>query len=90
MKQRLLIAAVLAAAMLSPRGHSKSPGGVSLAVVREDTNAIVSWPYPSTGFGLEFATKLSTANWQPAAVTTVSNNGQWAVITPVVACGNNL
>jgi hypothetical protein len=58
-------------------------GGVTLAIVQEDTNAIVSWPYPSTGFGLEFATNLSTTNWQPAAGTSVSNNGHWAVTTPV-------
>jgi len=57
-------------------------GGVTLAVARDQTNAIVSWPYPSTGFGLEFSTKLGTADWQPAAGTSVSNNGRWVVTAP--------
>ena len=84
MKQRVFIATLTASAiLLSPRCHSEPPGGVVLAVVREDTNAIVSWPYPSTGFGLEFATNLSATNWQPATGNSVSNNGHWAVTTPV-------
>ena len=84
MKQRLFIATLMASAiLLGPRCHSEPVGGVTLAVVREDTNAIVSWPYPATGFGLEFATNLSTTNWQQATGTSVSNNGRWAVTTPV-------
>jgi hypothetical protein len=71
------------AILFSPRCHSEPMGGVTLAVVREDTNTIVSWCYPSTGYGLEFATNLSATNWQPAAGTSVSNNGQWAVTTPM-------
>ena len=76
MKQRLFIATLMASAiLLSPRCHSEPPGRVVLTVVREDTNAIVSWPYPSTGFGLEFATNLGATNWQAATGTSVSNNG---------------
>src|SRR5260370_10594419 len=84
MKQRLLNASLMAAAIfLSPWCRSEPMGGVTLAVLRDHTNAIVSWPYPSTGFRLEFSTNLSTTDWQPAAGTSVSNNGRWAVTAPV-------
>ena len=84
MKQRLFIATLIASAIfLSARCHGEPVGGVMLTIGQQDTNAIVSWPYPSTGFGLEFATNLSATNWQPAAGTSVSNNGHWAVTTPL-------
>src|SRR5260370_21018216 len=84
MKRQLLTASLVASAMLlSPWCRSEPIGGVTLAVLRDHTNAIVSWPYPSTGFRLEFSTNLSTTDWQPAAGTAVSNNGRWAVTAPV-------
>ena len=84
MNQPLLNAPLMAAAIfLSPRCQSEPIGGVPLTIVRDNTDAIVSWPYPSTGFGLEFSTNLSTTNWQPAAGTSVSNSGRWAVTTQV-------
>src|SRR5947199_3754885 len=84
MKQPLLNASLVASAIfLSTWCHSEPMGGVPLTVVRDNTNAIVSWPYPSTGFELESSTNLSTTNWQPAAETSVSNGGRWAVTTPV-------
>src|SRR5258708_35233853 len=84
MKRQLLNASLVASAMfLTPWCQSEPMGGVTLAVLRDRTNAIVSWPYQSTGFGLEFSTILSTTNWQPAAGTAVSNNGRWAVTRPV-------
>jgi hypothetical protein len=83
MKQRLFVATFTASAILLSLGcHSEPIGGVTLAVARADTNAILSWPYPSTGFGLAFATNLSTTNWQPATGSSVSNNGHWTVTTP--------
>ena len=57
-------------------------GGVTLAIAGTNTNALVSWPYPSRGSGLEFATNLSTTNWQPTTMTSVSNSGRWAVTAP--------
>jgi hypothetical protein len=71
------------AVLLSTWGHSEPSARVPLAVAYNKTNVIVSWPYPSTGFGLEFSTNLSMANWQPAAGTSVSNNGRWEVTAPV-------
>ena len=84
MKKSLLNLPIMAAAIfLSTWGHSEPSARVPLAVVHNNTNAIVSWPYPSTGFGLEFSTNLSTPDWQPAAGTSVSNNGRWEVTAPV-------
>src|SRR6266513_6035648 len=84
MKKSLLNLPIMAAAIfLSTWGHSEPSARVPLAVVHNDTNAIVSWPYPSTGFGLEFSTNLSTVNWQPAPGTGVSNNSRWALTAPV-------
>src|SRR6266850_7504435 len=80
MRKSLSSLLIMASAIfLSTWGHS----GVPLAVVHKNTNAIVSWPYPSTGFGLEFSTNLSTPDWRPAAGTAVSNNGRWEVTAPV-------
>ncbi len=84
MKQPCLNASLIASAIfLSSWCHSEPMGGVPLTVVRDNTNAIVSWPYPSTGFGLESSTNLRTTNWQSAAETSVSNSGRWAVTAPV-------
>ena len=71
------------AIFLSPWCHSEPGGGVTLTIVPDNTNAIVSWPYPSTGFELEFSTNLSTMNWQPAGEISISNSGRWAVTPPV-------
>src|SRR6266699_1806251 len=84
MKKSLLNLPIMASTIfLSTWGHSEPGARVPLALAHNNTNAIVSWPYPSTGFGLEFSTNLSTTGWQPAAGTAVSNNGRWAVTSPV-------
>src|SRR5436309_11436774 len=83
MKKPLLNLTIMASAIfLSTWGHSEPSARVPLAVARNNANAIVSWPYPSTGFGVEFSTNLTTPAWQPAAGTTVSNNGRWEVTAP--------
>lgn len=69
--------------LLSASCHSEAFTGVSLAIVPNNTNAVLSWPYPSTSFGLEFSTNLTTTSWQPAAETSVSNNGRWEVAVPL-------
>lgn len=57
--------------------NSRLSAGVPLAVRRTNAVVVVSWPYPSTGFGLEFSTNLP--GWQVAAGGSVSNNGSWQV-----------
>src|SRR6266852_3634588 len=84
MKKSLLNLPITASAIfLSTWGYSEPSARVPLALAHNNANAIVSWPYPSTGFGLEFSTNLNTTDWQPAAGTAVSNNGRWAVTAPV-------
>jgi len=84
MKQPLLNASLMASAIfLGFWCHSEPMGAVTLTLARDNTNAVVSWPYPSTGFRLEFSTNLTTTDWQPAAGTSVSNRGRWAVTAPV-------
>ena len=62
--------------------QSQPAGRVTLAIGRTNTHAIVSWPYPSRGFELQFATNLRTTNWQPATATSISNAGRWEVTAP--------
>src|SRR6266704_3244282 len=84
MKKSLLNLPIMASTIfLSTWGHSEPSARVPLAVTHNNTNAIVSWPYPSTGFGLEFSTKLSVTGWQLAAGASVSNNGRWEVTAPM-------
>src|SRR5213075_780643 len=83
MKQPLLNVSLMASSIFfSSWCHSVPIGGVALSVRSDNTNAMVSWPYPSTGFGLEFSTKLGTTGWQPAAGTALSNNSRWEVTAP--------
>ena len=69
--------------MLSTWCLSEASTGVGLAIAPNGTNAILSWPYPSTAFGLEFSTNLIATNWQPIVATAVSNNGRWEVTVPL-------
>ena len=53
-----------------------TPGAPLLKIFLTPTNtAVVSWPAPSTGFGLQQNTDLRTTNWLPPAET-VSTNGE--------------
>ena len=63
--------------------HSEPVSAVTLTLADDNTNAIVSWPYPSTGFVLEFSTNLTTTDWQPAAGTMRTNNGRLEATGPL-------
>jgi hypothetical protein len=53
----------------------QTPGAPLLAISRTSTNTVmVSWPSPSTGFGLQQNTNLNTANWVTPSET-VTDNG---------------
>src|SRR6476661_3025808 len=56
---------------------------VPLNIGQTNSNAIISWPYPSTGFDLQFSTNLGLANWQAVSGTSVSNNGRWEFTAPL-------
>src|SRR4051812_3974748 len=57
--------------------------GVRLGVELNNTDAIISWPFPSRGYELQFATNLTMPNWQPSGHAAVVNNEQWTVTTPI-------
>jgi len=71
------------AVFLSSWCHSEPIVRVPLTIRRTNTNATLSWPYPSRGFELQASTNLSAPNWQPATRTSVSNNGGWEFMAPV-------
>lgn len=53
----------------------QTPGAPLLSILHTPTNiVVVSWPSPSTGFSLQQATDLTTANWS-APEESVSDNG---------------
>jgi len=83
-KKSLLNGWIVACALfLSAWCHSEPIVRVPLTIRRANTNATVSWPYPSRGFELQVSTNLSAPNWQPATGTSVSNNGGWEFTAPV-------
>jgi hypothetical protein len=55
---------------------------VPLAIQRSNTNVILTWPYPSSGFDLQVSTNFQASSWQAVTGTAVSNNGQWRFTAP--------
>jgi hypothetical protein len=59
----------------------QTPGAPLLSVAFSTSNAVViSWPYPSPGFGLEQNAALGTANWIAVTATPVQLRTQWQVV----------
>ena len=54
-----------------------------LSIVRSNTIATISWPFPSAGFVLESTTSLSLTNWQSAAEPATTNNNRLEVTVPL-------
>jgi hypothetical protein len=71
-----------ASMLLSTCCQSEPRAAVPLAIERTNNSIILSWPYPSTGFDLEFASTLNTLSWQPAG-TSVSNNNRREFTMPI-------
>ncbi|MBI3416464.1 MAG: VCBS repeat-containing protein [Verrucomicrobia bacterium] len=55
----------------------------SLTVSRSETNAMVSWPFPSAGFALESSTNVAATNWLPASEAPITNGGRREIIAPI-------
>jgi hypothetical protein len=56
-----------------------------LTIARSGINAVLSWPSPSTGFGLEENGNLSTTNWNSVAQTPADNGTSKSVILPIAS-----
>jgi len=66
----------------------QTPGAPTLTVTLTTTNtAVVSWPYPSTGFALEQNPTIGTTNWT-SVTNTVSNDGSFNRVVVPANTGN--
>ena len=64
----------------------QNAGGPSLSIAHSGNSAIVSWPYPSTGYVLQTNGNLAKTNWlnyTGAIVTNVAGSNN-ATITPPI------
>jgi hypothetical protein len=64
----------------------QTPGAPLLSVSVTTTNTVlVSWPYPSTGFGLQQNSTLGTTNWVGATGSITQVGQQWQLsIQPAI------
>ena len=46
-----------------------STAAIDLAVIQSGTTVTISWPFPSTGYILEFVAKLSLTNWKDSTLS---------------------
>ena len=66
----------------------QSPGAPTLTVTLTTTNtAIVSWPFPSTGFALEQNPVIGTTNWT-GVTNSVSDDGSFKRVVVPANIGN--
>ena len=64
----------------------QEPGAPLLSITPAGTNAVLlSWPYPSTGFGLEHSAAVQPANWTAATNAPVQVGDQWQVMVSPAA-----
>src|SRR5437016_332333 len=61
-------------------------GAPLLTITRSGPNVILSWPSPSTGFGLQDSSSLGTPNW--AGVGSPMDNGTTVTVTLTAAPGD--
>lgn len=66
----------------------QTPGTPWLNIARSNALAIVSWPFPSTGFELQQNTDLNAATWTTPSET-VTDNSTTRFITVSPALGNH-
>ena len=68
-------------------GAVPTPGAPTLTVTRAGSSVIVSWPYPSSGWGLQQNPSLGTANWAASGYP-ISTNNSVNRITITAPAGN--
>jgi hypothetical protein len=60
-----------------------TPGAPLLTIALTHTNtAVVSWPSPSTGFGLQQNSSVGTTNWTDVGLSTSDNGTTKSVVVP--------
>jgi hypothetical protein len=62
----------------------QTPGAPWLTISLTSTNTVmVSWPFPSTDFGLQQNTDLNTANWTtPSEAVTDNGTNKFIIVNP--------
>jgi hypothetical protein len=60
----------------------QTPGAPLLIITPSGANVIISWPTPSTGFGLEETAGLHPANWSAVPPTNSDNLTIKSVVVP--------
>ena len=61
----------------------QAPGAPFLTITLTHTNtAVVSWPSPSTGFGLQQNSNVGTTNWTDAGLSPSDNGTTKSVVVP--------
>jgi hypothetical protein len=80
---------LVAAALDGTRAAAISSGGIyyvasasAPTITPKGTNALLTWPWPSTGFGLQMNTNLATANWTALTNIPLVTNWQNQVTLP--------
>ena len=58
MKYAFINASLIACVIFLSAIHGQQPAGVPLGILRGNAGAVISWPSPSRGFGLEFSPDL--------------------------------
>jgi hypothetical protein len=64
----------------------QNAGAPTLSIAHSNNSAIISWPYPSTGFFLQTNSNLATTNWLnfTGSVETNAAGSNTVTITPPV------
>jgi hypothetical protein len=65
----------------------QTEGAPLLGIMRSNSYAILSWPSPSTGYGLELTSSLSGPSWN-SVTNTPADNGTIKSVTLPVQPGN--
>ena len=60
----------------------QTPGAPLLSITRSNSNVIVSWPAPSTGFVLQENPVISTINWTDVGTSPTTNGPNLQVLVP--------
>jgi hypothetical protein len=60
----------------------QTPGAPLLTITPSGPNVIISWPSPSTGFGLQENMDLNTANWSTVPPTNSDNLTIKSIVVP--------
>jgi len=83
--QRVLAAKAGAECALLLVFSGRTAAGDEIAIRRDGTNVVLSWPVSDTNWVLECADSLASTNWTAVTAASVTNNGTVSVTVPALA-----